>query len=265
MLTLYHAPTSVCSQKVRVGLAVMGLPDEGRILDLQKGDQFRPDYLRLNRDAVVPTLVDGDLVVVESSLILAFLDRTYNDGRLMPEDTAGRAKAEHWLLRCIAIHAAINTMSFSTAMRRKILAEKSREEIEAQAAKMPDPIMGQKRLDLILHGLASPYVGQAMRHLRRLFTDMQNELQPSPWLSGAEPGIVDIALVAYVDRLDRLGLSRLWEADYPSIAPWLDAWKATDAYRVGITAFIPEGSTGPMRSAGEAHREEIERAWKAAA
>lgn len=264
MLTLYHAPTSVCSQKVRVGMAQMDLDYEGVVLDLQRGDQFAPDYLRLNPDAVVPTLVDGDLVVVESNLILAHLDRKHHGGNLMPRDEAGRVRAEHWLLRCLAIHAAINTMSFSTAMRNKILASKTREQIEAQAAKMPDPIMGAKRLDLVLNGLASTYVGQAMMHLRRLLADMAAGLTPGPWMGGRAPDIVDVALLAYVDRLDRLGLDGLWQGEYPAVGSWLEAWKGTTAYAAGIESWVPQGSAAEMREAGQAHWEEIERAWRAA-
>ncbi len=264
MLTLHHAPTSVCSQKVRVGLALMGLDWTSVVLNLQRGDQFAEAYLRLNPDAVVPTLEDDGLVVVESSLILAHLDRVHNDGALMPADAASRVKAENWLLRCIAIHAAINTMSFATAMRKSLLAAKTREEIEAQAARMPDPIMGRKRVDLVMNGLASPYVGQAMLHLRRLFDDMQAALATRPWMGGRAPGIADVALVAYVDRLDRLGLAGLW-ARHPAVSPWLEAWQGTDAYSRGITEWIPEGSAETMRAAGAAHWEEIEAAWLASA
>lgn len=264
MLTLHHASTSVCSQKVRVGLALMGLDWDGVVLDLQKGDQFAPDYLALNPDAVVPTLVDDGLVVVESSVILAYLDREHGQGRLMPRDRAPRVAAEHWLLRCIAIHAAINTMSFATAMRRAILAKKSREEIEAQAAQMPDPIMGGKRVDLLLNGLASPYVGQAMLHLRRLFTDLGAAIGPGPWVGGDAPGIVDVALVAYIDRLDRLGLAQLWD-ETPAIGTWLAAWKDMPAYAAGIEDWVPEGSADAMRAAGRDHWSEIETAWRAAA
>ncbi|MBV0912274.1 glutathione S-transferase family protein [Anianabacter salinae] len=264
MLTLHHAPNSVCSQKVRVGLALMGLDWDSVVLDLQRGDQFAPDYRQLNTDAVVPTLVDDGLVVTESSLILSHLDRVHHGGRLMPTDVAGQAAAEHWLLRCLAIHAAINTLSFATAMRQAILAAKTRDEIEAQTSRMPDPIMAAKRLDLILNGLASPYVAQAMLHLRRLFKDMQAGLAARSWLGGATPGIVDVALVAYVDRLDRLGLSRLWEGSL-AIAPWLERWQAQDAYARGIADWVPGDSAEQMRAAGAAHWTEIEAAWQATA
>lgn len=265
MLKLYHAPTSVCSQKVRVGMAHMGLGYEGVVLDLQAGDQFKPEYRALNPDAVVPTLVDDGLVLVESSLILAYLDREHNGGRLMPEGRAERAGAEHWLLRCLALHAAINTLSFATAMGPKIRAATTDAEIDALAASFPDPIMGAKRRDLILNGLDSPYVGQAMLHLRRLVADMQTALAHASWMNGSAIGITDIALVAYVDRLDRLGLSALWEAEAPRIGTWLNEWKDTSAYATGIAAHVPEGTAGPMREAGQMHWTKIETAWTAAA
>lgn len=262
MLILYHAPTSVCSQKVRVGLSLMGLSYESRELDLKAGDQFAPDYRRLNPDAVVPTLIDGDLVVVESSLILAYLDREHNRGRLMPSDRASRAMAEHWLLRCLGIHAAINAMSFSTAMGAVLRKQKTADEIDALAARFPDPVMGQKRKDLILNGLASPYVRSALVQLRRTLADMQAQLSTGPWMAGEAPGIVDIALVAYIDRLDRLGFAGLWTEGYDRIAPWLAAWQERPAYREGIAAYVPPGAAEQMRAGGAAHWPEVARLWR---
>ena len=157
MLTLHHAPASVCSQKVRIGLALTGLEWTSVLLDLQRGDQFAEAYLKLNPDAVVPTLVDGDLVVLESSLILVHLDRAHGGGALMPADPAGRAKAEHWLLRCLAIHAAVNTLSFATAMRTSLLAARTPREL-LSALRW---IMTQRmiRKPLCAKGIANPRKG----------------------------------------------------------------------------------------------------------
>ena len=57
MLTLYHADTAVCAAKVRVVLAEKSIGWEGRLINLGAGDQFAPDYMKLNPNAVVPTLV----------------------------------------------------------------------------------------------------------------------------------------------------------------------------------------------------------------
>ncbi|MCL4675749.1 MAG: glutathione S-transferase family protein [Pararhodobacter sp.] len=263
MLTLYHAPTSVCSQKVRIGMAVMGLDHDSRVLNLQKGEQFDPAYQKLNRDAVVPTLVDDGLVVTESSLILEYLDREHNGAALMPADRAGKANAQGWLLRCLAIHAAINTLTFSTAMRAQILANTTPDQIDALAARFPDPVMGAKRRDLLLNGLQSIYVGQALVHLRRLLTDLNDQLDGQTWLGGDNPDIRDIALIAYVDRLDRLGMDGLWTAGYPRVGPWLAAWQQTPAYALAIEALVPAGSAEPMRANGTEHWPEIRTRWEA--
>ena len=57
-MKLYHNIVSTCSQKVRLVLAEKNLVYESEFLDLQRGDQFAPDYLKLNPNAVVPTLED---------------------------------------------------------------------------------------------------------------------------------------------------------------------------------------------------------------
>lgn len=261
MLVLHHADTSVCSQKVRMMLALLGLDYESVLLSLPRGDQFRPEYLKLNPDAVVPTLVDDGLVVVESSLILDYLDREHNGGRLTPPDRAGRLRAQHWLLRCLNIHAAINTLTFSTANRAALRAKLSPADIDALAAKFPDPVMGNKRRDLILNGLDSPYVDQALIYLRRMLVDLQAQLT-GDWLGGDAPNIIDVALVAYVDRLDRLGFDGFW-AEYPAVAPWLARWRATDAYAAAIEAFIPANSAAPMRAAGAEHWPALLQRWTA--
>ena len=65
MLILYDGTTSVCAIKVRLALAEKGLEFKSRNIDLRKGEQFAADYLNLNPNAVVPTLVDNDEVILE--------------------------------------------------------------------------------------------------------------------------------------------------------------------------------------------------------
>jgi glutathione S-transferase len=63
MLALYHNDMSLCAQKVRLGLAEKGVEWESHHLVLRAGEHQQPWYRKLNRRAVVPTLVDGDKVV----------------------------------------------------------------------------------------------------------------------------------------------------------------------------------------------------------
>ena len=69
MLALYHHGSSVCAAKVRFALGEKGLDWKGTYLDILKGDQFAPEYLKLNPKGVVPTLVHDGNVVVESTVI----------------------------------------------------------------------------------------------------------------------------------------------------------------------------------------------------
>jgi glutathione S-transferase len=58
MLTLYHGRTSVCSAKARLALVEKGVDWESQLLTL-RGYQFDPAYLKLNPNAVVPTICVG--------------------------------------------------------------------------------------------------------------------------------------------------------------------------------------------------------------
>ena len=97
-------------------------------------------------------------------------------------------------------------MTFATVMRKTQLATKTRSEIDAMLALMPDPIARLKRNDLYANGLKSPYLSQALIHLRRTLEDMQAALSDGDWVTGGQFGIVDIALVAYIDRLGTVGV-----------------------------------------------------------
>lgn len=257
MLKLFHAINSVCSIKVRVALAEIGLPYEEVVLDLQAGDQQDPEYLKLNPDGVVPTLIDGDLLLVESSLILEYLDRVYNQSALLPKEPAAETTARHWLLRCIAIHDAINTMTFSTSMRDKVLAANSPEQIDAQLARMPNPVMRMKRKDLFEHGLASGYVDQAVVTLKRTLRDISAALAQTQWVSGPNFGISDIALLPYIDRLERLGFDGLWTENCEGVADWLAAMQKRPSYTAEVSGKMTADAASAIRNQGARYWPEL--------
>ena len=99
MIELYHNAMSTCSQKVRLVLAEKGLAWTSRELDLRKSEHLAPDYLRLNPDGVVPTLVVDGAVVRESTVIVEYLDDAFPDPPLAPSDPLGKALL--WIRACI--------------------------------------------------------------------------------------------------------------------------------------------------------------------
>src|SRR3954469_379720 len=72
--TLYNAPQSTCSQRVRFVLNAKGLPFVEHKLDLLAGDQLKAEYLAINPNGVVPTLVHDGAIVIDSSVIIEYLD-----------------------------------------------------------------------------------------------------------------------------------------------------------------------------------------------
>ncbi|WP_346908275.1 glutathione S-transferase family protein [uncultured Roseibium sp.] len=261
MLTLYHGTTSVCSQKARLGLAEIGLEYEGHLLNLMTGDQFAPDYLKLNPNAVVPTLVDDGMVVIESSLILEYLDETYNAGNLMPRNPELKAKTKLWLLRCLAIHGSISSLSFATVLRARQMAGKTPEQLEAMLRQMPNPISREKRRDLLENGVDSLHVEAALREMRSTLADMKAMLVQYDWVSGPTYGLADIALLAYIDRLDRLAMSGLWEDEFSEVADWLERSKKRDSYKTAIESFVDPSAAEKMYQTAVTFWPAIARTW----
>lgn len=263
MLTLYHGETSVCSVKVRIGLAEKQLEWDSKILSLPKGEQTSPEYLKINPNGVVPTLIDGNFTVTESSVILEYADGLSSQNPLMPTEKNARTLTKIWLLRCLDIHAAINTMTFSTVGRKGILANKTPEEIAASIAKMPNPFVATKRKELIDLGLTSSHVVAAFFTLHRMFSDMQSALEKTKWLAGDEFSLSDVSLIAYIDRLERLGMAGLWTERTPLVGDWLAAAQARPSYAAAMDPFVTPDSTAKMREDGNILWPEVSERWEA--
>ncbi len=98
MIQLYYNPGSA-SMAPHIVLEELGVPFELVLTDTSTQAHKRPEYLRLNPNGVVPTLVDGDLVLYETAAILLHLADTHAAQALMPAlGTADRAQAYKWLI-----------------------------------------------------------------------------------------------------------------------------------------------------------------------
>jgi glutathione S-transferase len=98
MIDLYTAPTPN-GWKASICLEELGLPYEVHVVNLLAGDQKQLEYLKLNPNGRIPTIVDrdeGNLAVFESGAILLYLAE--KTGRLIPADRAGRSRVVQWLM-----------------------------------------------------------------------------------------------------------------------------------------------------------------------
>ena len=120
MLTLYHGRTSVCSIKARLALAEKGVDWDGKLLTL-RGDQFDPAYMKLNPNAVVPTLVHDGKVIIESTVIMHYVDEVFPSPSLLPSDPVGRSKLRLTTkLMDEYVHVSCMTITFATANRASL-------------------------------------------------------------------------------------------------------------------------------------------------
>ncbi|MCX5511895.1 maleylacetoacetate isomerase [Kaistia algarum] len=91
MRALYTFFRSSTSYRVRIALAVKGLDWEPRYVSLPKMEHRSADYMGVNPQGLVPTLVDGEHVIAQSLTILEYLDEIYPEPPIVPRDPAERA------------------------------------------------------------------------------------------------------------------------------------------------------------------------------
>ncbi len=260
MLTLYHADTAVCAAKVRVTLAEKGLKFEGRLLDLHKGDQFQPEYRKLNPNAVVPTLVDGDRVITESTIINEYLDEIAPTPPLRPADAFGRARMRLWTKREDYIHDAINTMTTAIVFRADLMT-KPPEERRKRYENIPDPNKREKWRQLLEHGLDSPIVADALSRFNKLFRDMEKALANGPWLCGDAFTLADIGFISFFSRMGAMESAGIWRAHYPRVADWYERCKARPSFGIAITGYSPEARAAHFTRVSAPLRTKVEAAF----
>lgn len=240
-------------------MAEKGIDYDSHNLDMTKGEHQTPEYLALNPNGVVPTLVTDDGEVIrESSVIIEYVDGLTGPP-LIPRAGQALWDTRLWLIRCIEIHAAINSLSFATAIRSQILGSMPPDGVEAWLAAIPNAEIREKRRDLLAKGAKSAYVSGAVQIMDGVFRDMSAALRQTPWLMGAEYSLADCALTAYVDRVRRLGMAGLYETRFPGVERWLEAARSRGSYAEAIQAYYtPEIEAGYL-SAGRAAWPEIAR------
>ena len=98
MIELYTSPTPN-GYKISVALEELDIPYNVHVVNLQSGDQKKPEFLELNPNGRIPVIVDTDndnLSIMESGAQLIYLAE--RAGKLLPTETKARSKVMQWLM-----------------------------------------------------------------------------------------------------------------------------------------------------------------------
>ncbi|MBC9176521.1 glutathione S-transferase family protein [Pseudoroseomonas ludipueritiae] len=196
MITLYTYNTPN-GRKISVALEEMGLPYEVKVIDITKGEQFDPEFLKIAPNNKIPAIVDTEgpdgqpISVFESGAILLYLAE--KTGKGLPADPRGRTAVYEWLMWQMA--------GFGP---------------------MPGQVhffLGQPEGPARDFGLE-----RYGKETRRLYGVMDKHLAGRDFLATeGEPSIADYAVIGWAWRHERHQIDL---AEYPNVRAWYDRMMA---------------------------------------
>lgn len=203
---------SGAAHRVRIALNLKGLKPELVFVNLLRGDQWRDEYRAVNPEGLVPFLEDGEARLSQSLAIIEYLDRTYPEPPLLPEDPAAAARVRSLALSVIC---DINPLASLRVLRY----------LKNTLGLDPDARAAWAR-HWIEPGLAA------------LETRLAQERDTGAFCQGDRPGLADICLVPQV-----LAAQRRWNValdPYPTIARIYGACLALPEFSAAMPEHQPD-------------------------
>lgn len=250
-IELYHNNFSTCSQKVRLVLAEKGLDFVSHEIDLLSGAQHDPEYVKLNPNHVVPTLVHDGAVLVESTLINEYVDEAFADKPMRPAHPRGRHAVRLWTKRMDEkVHAATAVVTFAIGPR-SLLLQQPAEVREANIDAIPDPAGREARRSVIERGVDAPEFAGALAKMIAMLDQVDASLKAGGWLSGESFGLADACVLPYVLRLDHLAMAPLLSSDArPALADWYARAQHRPSFEIAVSKWAPDFAVEFLRMSG---------------
>jgi GST-like protein len=185
-----HAFDTPNGRKISVALEEMDLPYRVQVVDITRGEQFAPEFLKISPNNKIPAIVDPDgpdgqpISVFESGAILVYLAE--KTGRFWPREPRSRVATMEWLM--------FQMGGFG-------------------------PIPGQVHHFIALEDENDRRYGlkRYMDETRRLYSVMNARLAGHAFFAGADITIADFAIVGWAWRHPR---HKIDLADYPHVQRW---------------------------------------------
>jgi glutathione S-transferase len=205
MITLYAGPLSLFSRKVSIALSEKGLPFTEELVAFTQERGYQPKHPMVQANSPkgqVPVLVDGDLTLFDSTVILEYLEDAYAAPPLYPRDA--KAKAACRLLELTAdeiFFAPVRDLLYRTE---------------------PPPA------DAAIRDRQATAARQAEDRLRHHFDQLQQRLGGQDFFCGDRVSVADIGLFMTTLFVQRLAGPRL--DDHPRLRAWYQRLLARPAF-----------------------------------
>jgi len=254
--TLYHHGSSVCAAKVRFALAEKGLKWDGVYIDILKGEQFTPEYQKLNPKSVVPTLVHETLVIPDSTVIIEYLDHIAPETSVHPTDPWERAQVRYWTKAVDEdLHPACGAMTFLCSHRHTVLKNLGQEGAEKFLASTPEFSVTSdwksQKDAIVRYGFEVPGSDTKVKLYDSYLFKMERALEGQDWLVGDAFSVADISLTPYVNRLAMMSMRGMWEGErLPNVTRWFDAIQAHEHFQTSFIDWVPDHLTNDLRENG---------------
>ena len=224
---------------MRLCLEEKGLKYESHPVDLAKMEHHSPEYLKINPNGVIPTLVHEGRALYESGTICEYLDEVFPEPPLRPADAWGRAQMRNWVR--YADERIGNLIIFNWRHDlQKVAQQWTDDELAERLKKIPS----KERREAWLRVARRPYTAEERAEARdklvQMLDRMEATLKESAWLAGERYGIADIAQVPFVKRIDEeIAPDEMAQEKHPKVAAWWAAIQARPAFaRARIGPFV---------------------------
>lgn len=229
MIELYHAGLTTCSKKSRLALKEKGLPYKSHYMRLDKFEHHTPDYLKINPNGIVPTLVHDGSVVLESGVINEYVDEVFPAVPLRPSDPLLRARMR--VLCKIADEYALPATRVPTWTRTKAAQLKAMDEAAFARVVAETPLVDHRlKLQALKgDGFTKKEFEEAWGRMDYVYDRCEAALADGPYLVGKMYTLADIALLPYVFAFT-LTRPELMET-HPRTREWYERVMARPAVR----------------------------------
>ena len=263
--TLYHHGSSVCAAKVRFAMAEKGIEWDGVYIDILKGEQFDPEYQKLNPKSVVPTLVHDDRVITDSTVICEYLDLIDPSIRLHPSDPCEYTQVRYWTKAVDEeLHPACGAVTFVCSHRHTVTKNLGPDGVTEFLASTPELSVTAdwniKKKIFVRDGFDAPEAPIKIKLYDNYLKKMDRALDGHDWLVGDRLTIADIAVTPYVNRLAMMSMRGMWESGrLPNVERWFAQVEARPNFKGVFLDWVPEDLTNDLRENGAMSWPEVAR------